>query len=89
MEVVRAPNLSEFKEHLDDTYLCGLVLGSPVRNERFGLMILMGPFQLVIFCDPGGNKEDIGVFRSSKLKWSSVLLPKLWGIHRNLGIARC
>lgn len=58
MAEVRAPNLSEFKEHLDDTYLYGLVLGSPLRNEHFSLMILTGPFQLVIFYDLGGSKED-------------------------------
>jgi len=29
----------------------GLVLGSPARNRELDSMILLGPFQLEIFCD--------------------------------------
>lgn len=36
-----------FKEHL----LYDLVLGDPVRIRELDLRILMGPFQLEIFCD--------------------------------------
>lgn len=61
MEVIREPNLSEFKEHLDDTYPYGLVSGSSVRNEQLGLMILMDLFQPEMFYDPGGSKEETGV----------------------------
>ena len=62
---VMAPSLSEFKEHLDDglSYSCGFVLGSPGRRRDLDSMILMGPFQLRIFCDSKCNEQDISQFR--------------------------
>ena len=50
-EVVTAPSLSEFKEHLDKALSYGLVLGSPARSRELDSMILRSPFQLEIFYD--------------------------------------
>lgn len=50
-EKVRAPSLSESKEHLDDTQSYGLVLGSAVKSRELDLMIPVGPFQPKILCD--------------------------------------
>jgi len=49
-EVVMKPSLCEFKEHLDNE-LSHVVLGSPMRSRELDSVILMGPFQLEIFCD--------------------------------------
>ena len=41
-----------FRDHLhNDSYLCGLVLSSPVRSRKLDSVILMGPFPLEIFYD--------------------------------------
>lgn len=50
-EVVMAPNLSEFKAHLDDTLSHDLILGSPARKRELDTMIFMGPFHLEMFYD--------------------------------------
>jgi len=50
-EAVTAPSLSQFKECRDDAESYGLVLGSPARSMKLDSMILMGPFQLGIFCE--------------------------------------
>jgi len=50
-ELVTAPSLSEFKEHLNDDESHGLVLGSPVKSGELNSMNLMGPFQLEILYD--------------------------------------
>ena len=70
-EVVTAPSLPECKKHLDNT-LRNMVsfLDGPVWSQELDLMILVGPFQLRIFCDSmipefinciGGNKAWIEV----------------------------
>ncbi|KAJ7405723.1 hypothetical protein WISP_138235 [Willisornis vidua] len=50
--VIIAPSLPEFKKCLDDTLRHGVTPGDdPVQAKGLDLMILVGPFQLIIFCD--------------------------------------
>lgn len=49
--MITAPNLSKFKECLDNTLRHGLVLGSPGRNRELDSKILMSAFQFEILYD--------------------------------------
>lgn len=52
-EVVMAPNLSEFKGHLDDALSHDFILGSPARKRELDTTILMGPFhpEMILWLD--------------------------------------
>lgn len=45
-EAVTVPSLLEFKEHVDNAFSHGLVLGSPSRSRDLDSMSLMDLFQL-------------------------------------------
>ena len=50
-EVVTTPSLTEFKKHLDNALRHRVwFLGGPVWSQELDSMILVGPFQLRIFC---------------------------------------
>lgn len=49
-EVVRTPNLSEFKKRLDNAFR-HMELGYPMQGQELNFMILIGPFQFSIFHD--------------------------------------
>lgn len=50
--VTGSPGQWDFRKGLDNTLRCRVwIVGGPVLNQELDMMILVGLFQLVIFCD--------------------------------------